>query len=174
MVRKKLDFFKSMDKMITEVPVSEIMVRNIKTLRETDSVQDVLDLMAEYSISGLLIVDKKGLPEGIVSEGDLIKKVFHTGKDPKKILVKDVMSRHLFTIRHDVSIGEAMNIMKKHEISKLPVVENEQMIGYVTKADLLEKLNEIYYQNTRLKYLPIIVMMQLILIAILVVAYVNK
>jgi hypothetical protein len=53
-------------------------------------------------------------------------------------------------------------------------VFNHKLIGYVTKSDLLEKLNEIYYQNTRLKWFPVIVMIVIIIAVVLLVAYITK
>ena len=171
---KKISFFKSLDKLITEIPVSEIMVKNIKTLKEDDDVQKVVDLMADFSISGVLIDNADDYPVGIVTEGDVLKKVLHKKKDPKKVRIKDIMTKHLFTITPELSIGETAALMKKHNISKLPVVEHNKLVGYVTKSDLLEELNEIYYQNARLKWLPLVFVMLLIVIAILVFMYINK
>jgi CBS domain-containing protein len=173
-MQKKLSFILDLDRIITETPVSTIMVRDIKTIKETDTVFDAVNIMSDYSISGLLITDIKDYPVGIVSEGDIIKKVFHKGKDPKKIKISEIMSRHLFTIKPGLSIGEVAVLMKKHNVSKLPIVENDRLVGYVTKSDLLEKMNEIYFQNSKLKYFPIIIMVLLIIISVLLVWIVNK
>ena len=169
MKNDKLSFFKSLEKKITEIPVSEIMVRDIKTVQDNATVKEAIDIMAQHSISGLLITNEKEYPTGIVSEGDLIKKVFHKNKNPEKIKVSEIMSRHLFTIKPTLNIGETGVLMKKHGVSKLPVVEGDKLVGYVTKADLLEEMNELYQQNTRLKWMPAIFMVLLIIIAVLVV-----
>ncbi len=173
-MKKIFNIFTQIDKIITETPVAEIMVTDIKTVYEKDNVQKAIDLMARYSISGLLVVNEKKYPQGIITEGDIIKKIFHKNKDAHKQIVKDIMTPHLFTITPDQNIGETAEQMNRHNISKLPVVENNKLIGYVTKSDLLEKLNEIYYQNTRLKWLPIFLVVQLIAIAVLIVMYVGK
>jgi CIC family chloride channel protein len=173
-MKKKLNFFNRINRVITDTPVSEIMVTYIKTLHEKDNVQKAIDMMAQYSISGLLVVNGEGYPLGIVTEGDIIKKVLHKNKDAKKIFAKEIMTPHLFTIKPGQSIGETAEQMKRHNVSKFPVVENNKLLGIVTKADLLEKLNEIYYQNTRLKWLPLVMLIQLIAIAVLILMYVNK
>ncbi len=173
-MKKRLNLFKSLDKIVTEIPISEVMVTDVKTLKEDDTVQKAVDMMAEFSIGGILIRNKNDFPTGIVSEGDILKKVIHQKKDPKKMTVKEIMTHHLFTITKGQNIGETANLMKRHHISKLPVVEDNKLIGYVTKSDLLEKLNEIYYQNTRLKWLPIMIMIMLIIIAVLIVMYLRQ
>lgn len=173
-MRKKFDFLKNLDNLVTQTPVSEIMVKDIKTLDESDSVQKAIDMMAQYSISGILIKNGNGFPSGIISEGDILKKVFHTKEDPKKVKIKDIMTKNLFTINPGKNIGETAELMRRHGISKLPVVQNEKLVGYVTKSDLLEKLNEIYYQNSRFRWLPVLFVIMILVMSVLILLYVSK
>jgi CBS domain-containing protein len=170
----KKNIFMSIDKMIMEIPVSEIMVKDVKSLHEQDTVQSAVDMMAELSIAGILIKNKDNYPVGIVSEGDILKKVIHQKKDPKKVKINEIMTKHLFTIKPTSNIKETASLMKKHNISKLPVSENNILVGYVTKSDLLEKMNGIYYQNTRLRLLPILMVIELIAIEIILLLYLTK
>ena len=156
------EFFKSLDKMATEIKISEVMVTEVLTLNQESTVQKAVDLMALHSISGLIVCDDKDYPVGIVSEGDMLKQVFHKKKNPAKVKIKEVMSKKLTTISPELSIGETSVLMKRKSISKLPVVKNRKIIGYVTKSDLLEKLNEIYHQNRRLLWLTAFVVFQFI------------
>ena len=148
MKKKKMNWFKTLDKIVTEIPVSEVMVREVKTLNEDSTVQDVVDLMAKHSIAGLMITNGDSYPVGIISEGDLIKKVFHRRKDPKKVKVKEVMSKKLQTIESDYSIGDTATLMEKH--------------------------NDIYYQGARLRWALIAVVVQFIIMAVLLLMYINK
>ena len=109
--------FKNLDKMATEIPVSKIMVKNIKKIKETDSAQKAIEIMSRYSISGLIVYDSLGSPTGMISEGDLLKKVFHKKKDPEKIKIKEVMNKGLETIRPEKSIGATAALMKRQKIS---------------------------------------------------------
>jgi len=173
-MKKKFKFMKSLDKLATEIPISEIMVKNIKKIRDNDKVQKAINLMARHSISGLIVCDNKDDPVGMVSEGDILKQVMFKGKNPTKILVKDIMSKGLMTIKPNSSLGETGVLMKKHKISKLPVIDDGDIVGYVTKSDLLEELNKIYYQNRRLLWTTVFITLQFIVIAILIFAYLNK
>ncbi len=171
---KRFKFWKSLDKLATEIPISQIMVKDVKKILDTDKVQKAINIMAKESISGLIVCDKNDDPVGMVSEGDILKQVMFKGKDPTKILVKDIMSKGLLTIKPTSSIGETGVLMKKHKISKLPVIDNGDIVGYVTKSDLLEELNEIYYQNRRLLWTTVFITIQFVVIAILIFAYINK
>ncbi len=160
--------FKSINKLITEIPVSEIMVKNVISLDDEASASEAIDVMTKHSISGVIVNGDNGKPVGILSEGDLFRKVFQKGKDPKKIKLKEIMHLGVQTFSPSKNIGEASVFMKKHNISKLPIEENGKIIGYVTKSDLLEKLNDIYYQNRQFIWLTVIVMIQFLIIAILI------
>lgn len=169
---KKL--FKSINKLITEIPVSEIMVKNVISLDDEATAKEAVDLMSKHSISGVIVNGDNDKPVGIISEGDLFKKVFQKGKDPKKIKLKEIMHLGVQTFSPNKNIGEAALFMKKNNISKLPIEENGKIIGYVTKSDLLEKLNEIYYQNRQFIWLTVIVMVQFLIIAILITSMLNR
>jgi CBS domain-containing protein len=171
---KKINILKTLDKQITETHVSEIMIRDVITVKETDTVKKVVDLMANYSISGLMITNEKGFPVGIVSEGDIIKKVFNKNRYPGSVKVSEIMTKHLVTITPSYNLMDTVLLMRKQGISKLPIVENNKLVGYVTKSDLLERLNQIYDENIRLKWLPVLVMLLCIIIAILIMMLVKK
>lgn len=173
-MKKKKDIFQNFEKIITRIPVSQIMVKDIKTLNENDSAQQTIELMSKHSISGIIICNDKNIPTGMVSEGDLIKQVFRKGKDPKKVKLKDIMSKELYTIKPTLSIGQTSVLMKQKKISKLPVMDNGKIVGYVTKSDLLEELNKIYIQNRGLIWLTVMTTLQFIIIAILIIAYITK
>lgn len=174
MNNKRCKWDLGLEKIVTKIPVSKIMVKEIRTIDQEENVSKVVEFMSKYSIAGLIIVDKTNNPVGMVSEGDVIKKVFSKGHNPKKIKIKQIMSKGLVTISPELSIGQASVLMKKKKISKLPVVKSKKIIGYVTKSDLLEELNDIYYQNRRLVWLTVLTTMQFILIAVLLIIYINK
>jgi len=171
---KRAKLIGDLDRIVTEIPVSEVMIKDIKKLKENDSVSKAIDMMAKYSFSGMIITNDKNKPIGILSEGDIIKRVFSKKKNPEKIKIKEIMSKDLLTVTPDVNIGRITDIMRKKNISKLPVCVNEKIIGYVTKSDLIEKLNEIYYQNSRLKWYPLIVMTLIITNVILLIMLIKN
>lgn len=146
---------------ITNIPVSKIMITNIKTINQKDTVQDAINLMAEHSIAGMIVVDDDEKPIGIMSEGDMIKKVFAKKKDPSKVKLKEIMSTDILTITPDISIGKASSIMRKRGISKLPVTKGKKFVGYITKSDILDETYKMYRQN---RILLVVVVSNMILI----------
>ncbi|MBN1502276.1 CBS domain-containing protein [Candidatus Woesearchaeota archaeon] len=160
-------------RILTDIPVSKIMITTIKKLNENDTVDKAIKTMTKHSIGGLLILQNNGYPAGIVTEGDIMRLVIAKGKDPCKVIIKEIMSKNLMTIAPNISIGKASSIMDKHHIGKLPVVKKGKMVGYITKADILKATNQIYMQNRRL-VLSLILNVVLTIIIVVLLAQVTK
>lgn len=125
--------------------VSEIMSEDIAVI-ELDlnpSALDVAKAMAK-SRAGAVIVLKKGRPAGIITERDLLKKVAAKNKKPEDVSAKSVMSSPLVTIRAFDSVDTAAEIMSKHRIKRLPVVEDDgSLAGMLSVTDFAKKLAKI-------------------------------
>ncbi|MBN2422891.1 CBS domain-containing protein [Candidatus Woesearchaeota archaeon] len=169
----KFDLFKQW-KLATDIPVSMIMNTKIISINEEEPVFKAVKLMAKFSIAGLIIVDEKSKPVGIISEGDIIRNVFAKEKNPKKIKLKEIMSKKLKTISPKTSIGEASKIMEEYKISKLPVIEKNIITGYITKTDLIKKTNQIYLQNRRLISVVLLNLILIMIIFILVKQIIKR
>jgi IMP dehydrogenase len=110
------------------------MIMHPITLSPDKKIGDVLELMQRYQISGVPIVDKKRKLVGILTSRDLIFE-----KDTEK-RVKDVMTKDVVTAGAGTTLDAAQEILKKHKIEKLPVVDSERvLIGLITIKDIIKK-----------------------------------
>ncbi len=74
---------------------------------------------------------------GIVTDRDLAIQVVAAGKDPNSVKVRDVMTREPVTCRADQDLQTAIDAMEKHQIRRLPVIdESGQLIGIIAQADV--------------------------------------
>jgi CBS domain-containing protein len=81
------------------------------------------------------------IPAGIVTERDFIFRVVAQNRGPFKTELKDIMSAPVITIDVDKSIEEAMAILNKHQINRLPVVHDNSIIGIVTTETILSNVS---------------------------------
>ena len=81
------------------------------------------------------------IPVGIITERDIIFRVVAQNRGPFKITVKDIMSEPLITIDADKSIEEALAILNKHKINRLPVVHDSSIIGIVTTGMVIRNVS---------------------------------
>jgi len=108
------------------------MIYDPVTIRRGRTVQDALDLMAEYHIGGIPVVDHNGLLVGIVTNRDL-RFERHLDK-----LIDDVMTKeNLVTTHQHTDLAAAAQILQENKIEKLPVVDGEgRLIGLITYKDI--------------------------------------
>jgi len=112
------------------------MVEKVRTAGLVDSVQDVATVMNRYQIGCVIIVDE-GIPVGIITERDMIKRVICKGIATENVRVADVMTKPLVNASPNMRAGDAAKIMLEWNIKKLPVVDEGKLVGLVTLTDLL-------------------------------------
>jgi len=118
-----------------EIIVKEAMKTNLAIIDPDLTVLDAAKLMKKRKIGNVLVVQKK-LLIGILTESDIIKKVVAEAKNPKDVKIKDVMTTPVIIIDSFVSLEEAMKTMGKCNVRRLPVVENNELIGIITQKDI--------------------------------------
>ncbi len=122
---------------MTDIPVKEIMTREVCTIGKDDNLLNASKRMIEFGVGSIVIIED-GKPIGIVTEKDILYKVVARNLLPSDVKVKDIMSSPLITVDPNTSIREASDIMKKRGIRRLPVVNsNGDLIGIVTDNDIL-------------------------------------
>jgi CBS domain-containing protein len=102
-----------------------------------DTVLDALRTMADANIGAVFIVDSKRIA-GIYTERDYLRKGELEGRQAKSTLVKDVMTRNVYTVTTDTSVDQCIALMSRHHIRHLPVVENDQLVGLVSIRDVMK------------------------------------
>ena len=115
--------------------VREVMSLSLETIELDGTLAEAAKQMAGADIGDVLVVDASGLLRGIVTDRDIAIRAVAEGRDPRETPVVNVMSSAV-TISATASVAEAMQIMRRHDIRRLPVVEDGQPIGFVSLGDL--------------------------------------
>jgi len=104
------------------------------TLHKEAIVQDALNIMAEFGIGGIPVVDKDDRLVGIVTNRDL-----RFERDPSKPIAEAMTSKNLITSTEFTNFEEAADILQQHRIEKLPVVNKDnKLIGLITYKDIIK------------------------------------
>jgi len=126
--------------------LSDIMTRNVLTVRPSDSLQLVQRLMVRYQITRFVVVDKKQRAIGILTQKDLIRAISEdtTEREINEIPASEAMTKKLITVTPQTKVSSAAKTMLDKNISSLIVVDEEgKLEGIVTKTDLCRW----YYQK---------------------------
>ena len=138
--------------------VSELMTEKVLTIGPEAPIKDVAKILVDNGISGLPVCDIEGGVLGVVSEGDILYKEHdptegHHGRTARldhrwgarlRRLRQDdgadrrkAMTSPAITIAPFESVAEAARIMCERHVNRLPVVKGDQLVGIVTRADLV-------------------------------------
>ena len=119
----------------TKLPVSKFMIKNFKSISLNSTIEDAAKILYDDNITSLLVLDD-GAFVGIITEQDLMSSTLVFGHK-KNTMVKDVMSASLVSVEPTSSIIDAANIMVEKKIHKLPVMENNKIVGLISATDLM-------------------------------------
>ncbi|KAA0074151.1 CBS domain-containing protein [Tardiphaga sp. P9-11] len=138
----------------------DLMISPVITIGLTATVRDVAKLLVEKQISSLPVVDGSGKPAGIVTEGDLLRRVEagtenhyswwvhmlagnHTvaGDYVKShsVKIQDIMSRDVITAAPDTEVYEIAGLLEENHIKRVPIVDTEgTLVGIVSRSNIVQ------------------------------------
>ncbi|MEO1208929.1 MAG: CBS domain-containing protein [Cyanobacteria bacterium J06638_20] len=120
--------------------IADIMTRPVQMLDRTDTVADAILQMQTHGLRSLIVerptVD---MPYGILTERDIVYKVFARGVDPTRVRVQDVMRQPCIAIEPSLTLQEAASMMADAGIQRAPVIYKSELLGIVSVTDLVMK-----------------------------------
>jgi len=125
-----------------EPTVGDVMVKAVLAVELNTNARDCAKAMAKRGVS-CAVITQGGTAIGIVTERDLVSKVLADGLDPKKVLVRDIMSTPLITIAAEASLTAAAELMAQYRIRRLVVVGGDgSLAGIITTGDIARSMAE--------------------------------
>ncbi|MFO7793509.1 MAG: CBS domain-containing protein [Candidatus Nanohaloarchaea archaeon] len=119
-----------------KVEIQEVMTDGVIAIEKDKKIREAADLLEEEYIRGLVVVDG-GDAVGIIVCRDIVYQVVSECLNPDKVTVEDVMSTDLIVAEADEYLDEVAMAMAKNNISRVPVVDGEMLVGIVTQSDIL-------------------------------------
>ncbi len=127
------------------VPLGDEMNREVTLIHPDKSVKYAGQILKAVNIGCLVVVDEHG-PVGILTERDIVQKVVADGGKPDEMKVRDVMTKNLIMLKKDNTVEEAVDLMDRNRIKKIPITEDGQIVGIVTMTDLLKTMRKMEQQ----------------------------
>jgi CBS domain-containing protein len=120
------------------------MTAKVETVKPTESLKNALKRIVTRNIGSIVVIEENE-PVGILTERDISRCVAR-GTNALKRQVKNVMSSPLITVEPTESVQDAMALMLKHGVRRLPVVKQRRLIGIVSERDILRWVLRITYE----------------------------
>jgi signal-transduction protein with cAMP-binding, CBS, and nucleotidyltransferase domain len=112
------------------------MTEDPYTVSPKMKINHVASLMKERNV-GSLVVTKKNVPVGVITESDIIRKAVAENFKPSQTTVKDIMTNPIATVSPDTDITVAAKIMNREHHRIMAVIENSELIGIITQRDII-------------------------------------
>lgn len=122
---------------VRSLAVKEIMSYPVVTAREQTSIKEIAKTMTRHGVDAVVIINKQGIAQGIITEGDIVRRLVSAKRNLWFVKAKHVMSKPLATISGNVMIEDAAKYMAERKVKKLGVVDaNNKLAGMITTEDI--------------------------------------
>jgi SagB-type dehydrogenase family enzyme len=118
---------------------ADVMARLLITVGPEAELRHALGLMLRHRLGALPVVDVRGRLAGMLSEGDLLRRAWLKGAQPTAS-VGDMMSASVISVAPDASLEHVLGLMQEHHIKRVPVLRDGQLVGMLSRANLLQAL----------------------------------
>ena len=122
------------------VTVSNIMIKgNIPLVTESSKFSKLLDRTTKSNLGLAIIIDNKKKLVGVISDGD-IKRIMRENKNSESIQIEKVMTKTPVTVSSTMLAAEALSVLEEKNISALPVMDKDKVVGILTLKDIIKSI----------------------------------
>jgi len=120
--------------------VVELMNKNVVTCHPSETLAVIINKFELFNIAGMPVVEK-GKLVGIICQSDVLRGL-KSGGNAQQIMVKDVMVQDVITASPTEAVVNVARLMVEKQINRVPIVENNVIVGIVTRGDIIKAVAE--------------------------------
>ena len=123
-------------------------VRDIMTSEELatatldNTLEEIANMMRDENVGAIPVLDEDDNLAGIITDRDIVVRAIAEGQDPCSCTAEEILSEELHTIEPDAALEEAADLMARHKIRRLPVVEDGTIVGIISLGDISVKADD--------------------------------
>ena len=121
--------------------VRDVMTPSVRTVSPTQSLVEAAEVTKGEDVGSVPVVEE-GRLTGILTDRDIVTRAVAERRDPQSVRVNEVASRELVTVEPEQDLDEALALMARHQVRRLPVVEEGQLVGMLAQADVALEAKE--------------------------------
>jgi CBS domain-containing protein len=132
-----------MREVVLGTKISEVMTARPRAVEPQTPVREAAQLMESEDVGSLPVVQDGARLVGVVTDRDIAVRVVARGLDPEATAVGDIASRELVTLTPDDDLDDALALMAREKVRRLPIVVREdELVGVVSQADVAQAAKE--------------------------------
>lgn len=116
--------------------VKELMTKDMVFANTNDTVFDVAKLMKHHNIGCVPVVADGEKVLGVVTDRDIVLNIAKYNLDVTTTLASTIMSDRVYSVKPDAAVEHALDLMKKQRVRRLPVIENDCLLGMISIGDI--------------------------------------
>lgn len=124
------------------ITARDMMTPEVYTVGALDTLNSAARQMRDADVGALPVVDGEGRLVGIITDRDIVVRGVAEDRDPKTYTAGELANTAPVTVSVDDSAEEVLAVMKEHQIRRVPVVEGEEMVGFLAQADVARTMEE--------------------------------
>jgi CBS domain-containing protein len=121
--------------------VRDVMTPGVRTVSASQSLAEAAEVMKGEDVGSVPVVEE-GRLAGIVTDRDIVTRAVAEWRDPQTVKVEEVASHELVTVEPEQDLDEALALMARHQVRRLPVVEEGRLVGMLAQADVALEAKE--------------------------------
>lgn len=120
----------------------EIMHLGVECIGQDETLAAAAAKMRDLHVGALPICGTDDRLRGIITDRDIVVRCVAEGRDPQTTTAKDLAQGTPIWVEADSEIGAVLRTMEDHKIRRLPVIDNQRLVGMISEADLATHLSE--------------------------------
>jgi CBS domain-containing protein len=130
--------------------VREAMTAGVSSVSPSQSLADAAEVMKGQDVGSVPVVEE-GRLAGIVTDRDIVTRAVAERRNPQAVEVEEIASHDLVTVESEQDLDDALALMARHKVRRLPVLEGGRLVGMLAQADIAlgakeEKVGEMVEQ----------------------------
>ncbi|AUS77803.1 CBS domain-containing protein [Actinoalloteichus sp. AHMU CJ021] len=119
------------------VAVRELMHQGAECVGENQTLSYAARRMRDLGVGAMPVCGNDDKLHGMVTDRDIVVKCVAEGHDPTRASVSDLAEGRPFCVRAEADVSEAIDLMERHQVKRLPVIDDHRLVGIVSEADLV-------------------------------------
>jgi len=118
--------------------VRDVMTSNVTTAGADTTLEEIATMMKAEDTGAIPVVEEGELL-GLITDRDIVIRCVAEGRDPSEVTAEDILTENLEVVDPETDVQEALDLMGRHQIRRLPVVDKGELVGMVSIGDLAVK-----------------------------------